>query len=554
MPRRPPRPAAVVILALLLVALAAWTALTLNWAPVQALDDRLLPRPLDPTSPVAQVAAAVALVTLPTLQYLVLLAVAFWASRRRFRQLSVALVLMAALGWGLTALVRLLVARPRPARALDLLTTQGSAYPAAHLVSASITAIGVGAVFAVTRRSVRARFLWEAGASAVVLLVAVDRWLLGAHHVSDLIGGLLLGGTVAVLSLVITGVRVPVPHDLVTEMVRSRQQGEPDGPSRRAAVIVNPSKVLDWVTFRRQVEYELQQRGWGHPLWLETTVDDPGRAMTRQAVDAGVDLVLGAGGDGTIRVICSELAGTGIPFGLIPSGTGNLLARNIGIPLDRAAALEVALDGVDKGVDLVEIRVDGGPPDHFAVMGGIGLDAVIMEGTNPDLKKAVGSAAYFVSAARNANHPALHTTIQVDDDPPLRRKAHVIVVGNVGYLQANIPLIPDAKYDDGLLDVMVASPRTATDWVRLTTRVLTRQRRSDEQLDRITGRKVTITVEERDQYQLDGDTVGECGRMVAEVRPAALVLRVPGASGQGGAEPADALAQSTQDDLAGTKA
>ena len=550
MPRRPPRPAAVVILAVLVAALAAWTAMTLSWPAFRALDDRLLPRPLDPRSALAQVAAAVALVALPTLQYLALLALAFWASRRRLRQLSVALLLMAALGWGATALFRLLVDRPHPAQALDVITVQHSAYPAAHLVSATITAIGVGAVFAVTRRSVRARFLWQTGATGVVLLVALDRWLLGAHHVSDLVGGLLLGGVVAVLSLVVTGVRVPVPHDLVTEMVRSRQpDAETDGPPRRAAVIVNPSKVLDWVTFRRQVEYELSERGWTHPLWIETTVDDPGRAMTRQAVDAGVDLVLGAGGDGTIRVICAGLAGSGVPFGLIPSGTGNLLARNIGIPLDRAAALEVALDGVDKGVDLVEIRVDDGPPDHFAVMGGIGIDAVIMEGTNPDLKKAVGSAAYFVSAARNANHPALHTTIQVDDAPPLRRRAHVIVVGNVGYLQANIPLIPDAKYDDGLLDVMVASPRTAADWVRITTRVLTRQRRSDEQLDRITGKKVTITVEERDQYQLDGDTVGECGTMVAEVKPGALVLRVPRTSGTSAGQPADALEQSTEDHL-----
>lgn len=550
MPRRPPRPAAVVILVVLVVALAAWTAMTLSWPAFRALDDRLLPRPLHPTSALAQVAAAVALVTLPTLQYLALLALALWASRRRLRQLSVALLLMAVLGWGATALLRLLVRRPHPAQALDVLTVQASAYPAAHLVSATITAIGVGAVFAVTRRSVRARFLWQTGAAGVVLLVAVDRWLLGAHHVTDLVGGLLVGGVVAVLSLVVTGVRVPVPHDLVTEMVRSRQPGaEPDGPPRRAAVIVNPSKVLDWVTFRRQVEYELAERGWTHPLWIETTVDDPGRAMTRQAVDAGVDLVLGAGGDGTIRVICAGLAGSGIPFGLIPSGTGNLLARNIGIPLDRAAALEVALDGVDKGVDLVEIRVDDGPPDHFAVMGGIGIDAVIMEGTNPDLKKAVGSAAYFVSAARNANHPALHTTIQVDDAPPLRRRAHVIVVGNVGYLQANIPLIPDAKYDDGLLDVMVASPRTAADWVRITTRVLTRQRRSDEQLDRLTGKRVTITVEERDQYQLDGDTVGECGRMVAEVKPGALLLRVPRTSSTSADQPADALEQSTEDHL-----
>ena len=90
----------------------------------------------------------------------------------------------------------------------------------------------------------------------------------------------------------------------------------------------------------------------------------------------------------------------------------------------------------------MEIRVDDGPPDHFAVMGGIGIDAVIMEGTNPDLKKAVGSAAYFVSAARNANHPALHTTIQVDDAPPLRRRAHVIVVGNVGLPAGQHPADP----------------------------------------------------------------------------------------------------------------
>ena len=106
--------------------------------------------------------------------------------------------------------------------------------------------------------------------------------------------------------------------------------------------------------------------------------------MTEQAVRENVDLVLGAGGDGTIRVICSGLAHTGIPFGLIPAGTGNLLARNIGIPLDEVAALDVAFDGVDKAVDLVRLQVDDQPPDHFAVMAGIGLDAVIMERDRPE--------------------------------------------------------------------------------------------------------------------------------------------------------------------------
>ncbi len=551
---RRPRPAASVLAVLLLVAFVGWTLLVLRWSPLRTLDDRWLPRPLDPTGPVAEVTAALALVTLPLLEYLVLLGLAVWAARRRLRQLAVALVLMVGLGWAGGDLLALAVGRPRPAQALDVLTASGPAYPAGHLVGAVITAIGVGAVLAVTRHSIRARLLWQIGAAVVVAVIALDRWLLGAHRVSDLVGGLLLGGLVGVASLIAAGVRVPVPHDLVTDLVRHRATPDADQPSRRAAIIYNPSKVTDWPTFRRHVEYELTSRGWTRPLWLETTADDPGRAMTRQAVDAGVDLVLGAGGDGTIRVICSGLAGTGIPFGLIPSGTGNLLARNVGIPLDRAAALDVAFDGVDKGVDLIEIRVDGGEPDHFAVMGGIGIDAVIMEGTNPDLKKAVGSAAYFVSAAQNANHPPLHATIQVDDQPVVRRRAHVIVVGNVGYLQANIPLIPDAKYDDGLLDVMIASPRGAADWLRITTRVLTRQRRPDDQLDRITGRKVTITVEERDQYQLDGDTVGECGAMVAEVKPGALTLRVPRNLSTSREQPTDAPDLSTSDELAATTA
>lgn len=541
--------------ALLLVLLVTWTWLTFRWGPLQELDRWALPPRLDPTSPLAQVAAAFALVTWPGLEYLALLCVAWWASRRKFRQLAVALVLMVVLGWAGSAAVKLLVARPRPPQALDLITSQGYGYPSGHLIAATSLGVGVGVTFAVSRRSVRAQATWQLGAALVVLAVALDRWVLGAHHVTDLVAGLLQGGLAATLALIIAGVRVPAPHDLVTEIVRSRAPDEEQqGPPRRAAVIYNPSKVVDWVTFRRHVEYELESRGWVRPLWLETTVDDPGRAMTRQAVEEGVDLVLGAGGDGTIRVICAGLAGTGIPFGLIPSGTGNLLARNIGIPLDRAAALDVAFDGVDKGVDLVEIRVDGGEPDHFAVMGGIGIDAVIMEGTNPDLKKAVGSAAYFVSAAQHANHPALHATITVDDRPPIRRRAHVIMVGNVGYLQANIPLIPDAKYDDGLLDVMVASPRSARDWVRLTTRVLTRQRRSDEQLDRLTGRRVTITVEERDQYQLDGDTVGECGSLVAEIRPGALTLRVPRTLSASREQPSDPLEQSEQREIEGVHA
>jgi diacylglycerol kinase (ATP) len=529
MVRRPPSRSSVLIASSLLLAFVVWTWLTFNSAAFAAFDQRTLPPPLDPASRTAEIVAAFALLTWPGFEYAALAAIAFWAIRRRLRQLAVALVLVIALGWGGADLLKILFARPRPEQALDLLTATGYAYPSGHMTGVVALSIAVGATFAVTRQTIRARILWQVGSGFLVLAVAFDRWITGAHYITDIVGGALFGALAATVSLLAAGVKVPVPHELVGEIVRSRAVAEepPSAPLRRAAVIFNPAKVTDWITFRRHVEYELKNRGWDRALWLETTTDDPGRAMTEQAVRENVDLVLGAGGDGTIRVICSGLAHTGIPFGLIPAGTGNLLARNIGIPLDEVAALDVAFDGADKAVDLVSLQVDDQPPDHFAVMAGIGLDAVIMEGADAKMKKAVGPAAYFVSAAQNANHPAMHATIAIDDQPPIRRRAHVIVVGNVGFILANIQLIPGARADDGMLDVLVASPRTLRDWVRLTTRVVTRRRQPDDQLDRLTGHRVTITVEERDQVQLDGDTVGECNTMTAEVVPGALRLRVP---------------------------
>ena len=529
MVRRPPSRSSILIAISLLVAFVVWTWLTFSSSAFAAFDQRTLAPPLDPTSRAAEIGAAFALLTWPGFEYAALAAIALWAARRRLRQLAVALILVIVFSWGGVAALKLIFQRSRPEQALDLLTSTGHSYPSGHVAGAVALSIAVGATFAVTRQTVRARVLWQVGSGLLVLAVAFDRWLVGGHYITDIVGGALWGALAATAALLVAGVSVPIPHELVGEIVRGRAVAEeiPAAPLRRAAVIFNPAKVTDWITFRRHVEYELKSRGWDRALWFETTSEDHGRTMTEQAVREKVDLVLGAGGDGTIRVICSGLAQTGIPFGLIPAGTGNLLARNIGIPLDEVAALDVAFDGVDKALDLVRLQLDDQPPDHFAVMAGIGLDAVIMERADPKMKKAVGSAAYFVSAARNANHPAMHATIAVDDQPPIKRRAHLIVVGNVGFLMANIQLIPGARADDGMLDVLIASPRTLSDWVRLTTRVLTRRKQPDDQLDRLTGHKVTITVEERDHVQLDGDTVGECNTLTAEVVPGALRLRVP---------------------------
>ncbi|MBA8793855.1 YegS/Rv2252/BmrU family lipid kinase [Friedmanniella endophytica] len=507
------------------LAFVGWTLLVLFVPGLSRLDRAVDLPTVRLGSPAGQVAGAIALLSWPPLVYGGLLGLAAWAHRYRFRNLSAGAALIVVISLVADTALKYALRRPAPADALPLFTTEGLSYPSNHLSVAVSGLAAVGATLVITRRSRQTQVIWGLIASVIILVIAVDRLVLGANRLTDLVGALFLGGAVTSVALLAAGVRV-LPG-LVTFTRRSNPDDDEDTPPRRCAVVYNPAKILDWAAFRRQVEFELSSRGWSRAIWLETTVDDPGYRVTRYAVRQGVDLVLGAGGDGTIRSIASGLTGSGIPFGIIPAGTGNLLARNLGIPLDLAAALDVAFDGAAKPTDVVQIRVDGGPPDHFMVMAGIGLDAVIMQGTNPDLKKAVGSAAYFVSAAQHANHPAAHATIQVDDGEPFRRRAHVIVVGNVGYLQANIPLIPDAKPDDGLLDVLIASPRSVTDWIRLTGRVLTRAKRDDDQLDRLTGRKVRIEVADPDHYQLDGDTAGDGSVLEAEVLPGALLVRVP---------------------------
>lgn len=298
---------------------------------------------------------------------------------------------------------------------------------------------------------------------------------------------------------------------------------------RRAAVVVNPSKfdgADDLGDFRALVETALSTADYGDTLWLETTVDDPGRAMTREARDNDVDLVIAAGGDGTVRVVAAELAGSDIAFGLLPMGTANLLARNLDLPGKLEDAVAIAVGEVERTIDLVRITADEHEPDHFVVMAGMGADAVIMEEANPKLKKVMGSAAYFFSAAENANLPPFHATVQIDDDEPFERDAILLLVGNVGYLQANIPLLPDAEPDDGRLDLLIATPRTTPGRIKLIADVLFRRHADNNDFDLLSGKRISVRVEGGEMFELDGDSAGRASRFVAEIVPGALRVRV----------------------------
>ena len=298
-----------------------------------------------------------------------------------------------------------------------------------------------------------------------------------------------------------------------------------DSSGRRCAVIFNPVKISDG--FREAMADRLAAAHWAEPVWLPTAEDDPGRSMAASAVEQQVDLVVAAGGDGTVRVVADGLANSGIPMGIVPSGTANLLARNLGIPMAEAEAIDVALSGRTRTIDLIKLSVDGGEGEHYAVMAGMGIDAMIMDETRDDLKDKIGTAAYFVAAARAMGRLPVPMRIKVDDHHTHRRRAMICVVGNVGGLPGNITLIPGAEPDDGLLDVYVASPHRFTQWIRVFARLVTRRSNGQDRVDQWRGRRVEVRLERPDSYQLDGDVVGELRRLVAEVQPQALSVRVP---------------------------
>ena len=218
--------------------------------------------------------------------------------------------------------------------------------------------------------------------------------------------------------------------------------------------------------------------------------------------------MLVCGGDGTVREVCAELAGTGIPVGIVPAGTGNLLARNLDIPLYLRSAIDVALNGQDRAIDLVEVSGDGIEDTHFMVMAGMGFDAAIMEGVNEDIKKQGRLARLRLSALKSLMFPAVADRDLVDGGEFTRHRARTVVVGNVGFLQAGMPLLPDAAIDDGLLDVVILHPRSFLSWIPLALRVLLKRKHTDELVNRMTGATVVIRAAADTPRQLDGDSIG----------------------------------------------
>jgi diacylglycerol kinase (ATP) len=321
--------------------------------------------------------------------------------------------------------------------------------------------------------------------------------------------------------------------------------------AKTAAVIYNPMKV-NLKLLKATVKSAEAVAGWNKSLWFETSVLDPGGEVAKQAIAKGADVVLAAGGDGTIRAVAESLRGTVVPLALLPSGTGNLLARNLSLALDNLAhSVDTAFTGTARPIDVGIVqaeRPDGSRTTHvFLVMAGLGLDAQMAANTNATLKARVGWIAYINAIARAVrDNNRVKVRYSVDGGAQASATVNTVIVGNCGQLPGGIQLLPEAVIDDGVFDIVAFRPGGFIGWVQIYVKlvwengVLRRttvgrriisMSREVRALRYLRGSELTLRLEHPEEFELDGDPFGEAIALKANVDHLGLYVMVPSEAG-----------------------
>jgi diacylglycerol kinase (ATP) len=293
----------------------------------------------------------------------------------------------------------------------------------------------------------------------------------------------------------------------------------------RAVLVVNSLKAdADRVrALRDEVASACAAAGWPEPEVRMTTDQDPGTAAARDAVHQGAELVVACGGDGTVNAVAEALADTGVCLGIVPLGTGNLLAANLGIPTAIDEAISVLIHGTNQVIDLGSCgeRV-------FTGIAGLGLDAAMVADAPDALKKRIGWPAYLVPIVRHLPDRGVTLTLDLDGRRVRHHRVRTMLVGNIGRVHGGLDLLPDADPQDGILDLAVLAPHgRLLGWLPVLARLGTgRLRGSDTIFTYRAGRVVARTDRAVDQ-ELDGEPYRRAAVLEIEVRPGALLVRVP---------------------------
>lgn len=319
----------------------------------------------------------------------------------------------------------------------------------------------------------------------------------------------------------------------------------------RAAVIYNPTKV-DVETIRAVVQIQEKIHGWSNSLWLETSVCDLGQGRAAEAVTHGVTVIIAVGGDGMARAVAEGMHNSSIPLALLPSGTGNVLAGNLRLPMDDIQhSIEIAFTGVDRPVDLGLIQIrrhDQSTTDHvFLVMAGIGFARKIFVGTH-DFDGSGGRSEH-ARGWRVTLRPkkGFRFECRLNFGPTRSLRARTIIVGNCGELPVQIQPLPDTSVSDGKFSVLVLRPDGFISWVRVfleemwSDRVLRRPKtdRAGRALVMnqsgpfryVAAEDLKVTLRRAEEIYLDGDNFGTAVGFQSRIDPSGIRIRLPAPPG-----------------------
>ncbi|PST46993.1 diacylglycerol kinase [Bifidobacterium callitrichos] len=354
---------------------------------------------------------------------------------------------------------------------------------------------------------------------------------------------------VIIVIAVIIGVAILVAAALAYRSYRRQLLAEKlverDDDQVHYAFIVNPSKPQAEVR-RQHIEEFCASKGLTEVEFIDTQLDKDGRACALEALKHGADVVIAVGGDGTVRTVASAVSGTGHALGIVPIGTGNLFARNMGIPVDDIdAALTVATSHGSRTVDMGRLTLlDHPEEDHghaFLIIAGVGFDAAMIDDTDPQLKKNISWLAYFVGGVKNLFTPRYHANVTITSRDGSTHSTRGLIfrtfmAGNCGQIPV-FSLMPNASYDDGLLDFeIIDTTGGILGWANLfgdvvhqtiTGRAEQNPLSTNSTIDQIQGVSAELTLEKPALAQVDGDMLPETRHIRFDVERRALIVRVP---------------------------
>jgi YegS/Rv2252/BmrU family lipid kinase len=266
----------------------------------------------------------------------------------------------------------------------------------------------------------------------------------------------------------------------------------------------------------------LANRGFPDPLWYEVSKSREAPKRARQALADGADLLFIWGGDGTIQRCVDAVAGEAVDLAILPAGTANLLANNLGVPINLSEAVDVGLHGERRRLDVGVLN-----GERFAVIAGVGFDAIMMRDADGELKGHFGRLAYVWTGVRATHMTRRNVRVAIDGKKWFKGKASCVLLGQMGTLAGGIHAFPDAQPDDGLLEVGVVTAKNALEWARVLSRLVMKDAQHSPLAKMGRGCKINISFDRPTTFELDGGARKAKKKFCASIEPGAITVCVP---------------------------